>query len=175
MAKVVVHDSASILDLALRRIERRVEGRQLFLLWPNLRRAALKLCVYLSPYLEQRNRPLLDIALERGIAALIHAPSGQQVSAFIHAIASIADDLCQMQISVEDREGDWAIWDFENPILDWMRAYQRECVQIRQRDVPFPIGAVRLALISRVFSIRDLLHVHLEVVTQPSAMSVGDN
>lgn len=155
---------ALLLDQAVRRIELRREATQLFIRWPNLKQASLKLCAFLTPFIEENNRPILDIALERAITAAAAAHGGQQVTAFIQAVASMTDCLCHLQVSLQDRDGDWEIWDFERPILEWMHTAERDCLQVRRREIAFAKGAVTLALLSRVFSIRDLLNTPLEVV-----------
>lgn len=45
-----------------------------------------------------------------------------------------------------------------------MHSAERDCLQVRHRETAFAKGAVTLALLSRVFSIRDLLNTPLEVV-----------
>ncbi len=151
-----------LLELALRRIDRKSEAKQLFMMWPSLKDASLRLCAYLSPFLEANGEPLLDLALSRAFALASVAQGADQVGVFVAAVASITDELRGIQVSVQDHDGDWEIWDFERPILDWMGSYQRECLQIRPREAPFPEGSVRFAIL-RVFTIRDLMQTHLEV------------
>lgn len=153
-----------LLEQAIKRIGMRNEARQLYNSWPTLKLASLRLCVFVTPYIEVGNRPLLDVALERAITAARTTQGGEQVSRFIHAIATIADDLCQLQISVQDRDDDWEIWDFDKPMLDWMKAEQRDCLQVRRREEAYPKGPVTIALLSRVFSIRDLMKTPIEVL-----------
>ncbi|MEC4718188.1 hypothetical protein RY831_03445 [Noviherbaspirillum sp. CPCC 100848] len=162
--KTLKMQPGSLLDQAVKRIELRREATQLFIRWPNLKQASLKLCAFLTPFIEENSRPILDIALERAIIAAAAAHGGQQVTAFIQAVASMADSLCHLQVSLQDKDGDWEIWDFEKPILDWMHSAERDCLQVRRRETAFAKGAVTLALLSRVFSIRDLLNTPLEVV-----------
>lgn len=152
----------ALLELALRRIDRKSEAKQLFMMWPNLKEASLRLCAYLSPFLEANEEPLLDLALSRAFTLTTAAQGADQVGVFVEAVASITDDLRGIQVSVQDHDGDWEIWDFERPILDWMGSYQRECLQIRPRQTPFPEGPVRFAIL-RVFAIRDLMQTRLEV------------
>ena len=151
-----------LLELALRRIDRKSEAKQLFMMWPSLKDASLRLCAYLSPFLEANGEPLLDLALSRAFALASVAQGADQVGVFVAAVASITNELRGIQVSVQDHDGDWEIWDFERPILDWMGSYQRECLQIRPRETPFPEGSVRFAIL-RVFTIRDLMQTHLEV------------
>lgn len=151
-----------LLELALRRIDRKSEAKQLFMMWPSLKDASLRLCAYLSPFLEANGEPLLDLALSRAFTLAAAAQGADQVGVFVEAVASITDDLRGIQVSVQDHDGDWEIWDFERPILDWMGSYQQECLQIRPRQTPFPEGPVRFAIL-RVFAIRDLMQTRLEV------------
>jgi hypothetical protein len=153
-----------LLEQAIKRIGMRNEARQLFNSWPTLKLASLRLCVFITPFIEVGNRPLLDLALERAITAARSTQGGEQVCRFIRAVATIADELCQLQVSLQDRDNDWEIWDFDKPMLDWMRAEQRDCLQVRRREDSYPKGPVTLALLSRVFSIRDLMKIELEVV-----------
>jgi len=151
-----------LLDLAIRRIKCRSEAKQLFLMWPSLKEASLRLCTYLSPFLEANGVPLIDLALSRAIGRSVVVQRSEQVGVFVAAVASITEELCGLQVSVQDRDGDWAIWDFESSIVDWMGAYQQECIQIRTRETRFPAGSVRFAIL-RVFSIRDLMRSQLMV------------
>lgn len=151
-----------ILEQSLRRINRRKEARQLFAMWPTLHDAALRLCYYLSPYLEVNEHPLLDVALERGFEAAITRFGHEQIAAFIGEVISVSAELCKLQISIQDKDGDWEIWDFDRPILEWMGQYQREYLQIRTRPSPFAVAQLRLALL-RQFSMRDIMQTNLEL------------
>ena len=152
----------SILDLTLRRINRRRESWQLYSMWPSLHVASIRLCSFLSPYIEVDDRPLLDIALERGFDAAVTRLGREQLGAFIAEATSIADELSTLQISVQDKDGDWEIWDFDRPLLEWLGRSRRECLQIRPRQTPFPIPPLRLALLKQ-FAIRDLMQTQIDL------------
>lgn len=152
----------ALLELAVRRIDQKYEAKQFFLIWPSLKEASIRLCSYLSPFLEANGVPLLDLALSRALSNATASQASEQVGAFVEGVASITDAVCGIQVSVQDRDGDWEIWDFEHPILDWMQSNKRESLQIRTRQEPFPEGPVRFAIL-RVFSTRDLMQTRLEV------------
>lgn len=154
----------TLLGQALKRIEMRNEAKQLYTSWPTLKLASLRLCTFVTPFVEYGGRPLLDVALERAITAARRTYGADQITQFIRGVASIADELCQLQISLQDRDNDWEIWDFDKPIMDWMKAGERECLQVRRRAEVYPKGPVMLAVLSRVFSMRDLMRMPLEVI-----------
>ncbi len=155
--KTIPRSCTEILELTIRHLGKKNEAKRVFLLWPNLKLASLRLCAFLSPFLLQDERVILDIALDRAIEAAAKETGSNQVKAFVAGVFSVVKDLCAIQVSVQDADDNWVIWDFEEPIIELMHAHRRDRVQVRPRDPAFEEGPVGVALLSRVFTIRDLM------------------
>ncbi len=152
-----------ILDDALRHAGIRDQAQVIFILWPNLKQASLRLCSYLSPFVLVGDIPLLEIALARATGAACCESGASQMQAFIQAIASIEKELRELQVSVLDRDDNWIIWDFDSHVTSWLEQYRRDSLQVRPRETPFMKGPVLVALLSRVFTTRDLMMAGIEL------------
>lgn len=153
----ILAQQAEYLDSTLKHMGKRNEARQLYLLWPKLKTASQKLCGYITPLVIVEERPLLEHILARAIDAAVGECHQQQFKAFVGTVAVAAQELRGHQISIQDSDDNWIIWDFERPILELLREHGREAVQVRPRASAFDAGAVTLAVLTRVFTIKDLM------------------
>lgn len=126
---------------------------------PEMRDVAAAYCWYVSPYVYDKNGLLLDRAVPEAIVAL--ANGGQDaartgVRNFVNVLMQHSASICDLRISILTSEGDWAIWDYEHPLMEVMSAHKREAVMIRHRTKPILPGAVAVKMLSYICTPADL-------------------
>ncbi len=126
---------------------------------PEMRDVAAAYCWYVSPYVHDKDGLLLDRAVPEAIAAL--ANNGEDVARtgvrnFVNVLMQHSASICDLRISILTAEGDWVIWDYEQPLMAVMSAHKREAVMIRSRSKPVLPGAVAVKMLSYICSPADL-------------------
>lgn len=152
--------ASTVLENVLRTIGETERASRIFTLWPRLRKASLRICRYLSPLLiTPDGGNLLEHSIQRAIDAF-HAPhclsETDRFRAFIEALCLEVGDLCAIAVSVKTATGDWILWSFDEPVVDWMRNNRARVIQIRLREEPLARFPVAFALLKGVFSASDL-------------------
>lgn len=125
--------------------------------WPSLERVASQFIHYISPWLVINNEPVA----EKRIAGAIEAYNGIYDSdhghrAFIEHLAHTAKDLAGHRVSIQDRDGVWLIWSYDQPLTEFMSRHGRLAIQVRERDTPLPVAPVMIKLLAAVSTTRDM-------------------
>lgn len=127
--------------------------------WPALRTVALKLAWFISPFIEIKgSNNLLEHMLRKAIA-VFRATRGEQrdkARAFLHCVQETADVLAGLRISVLDSEGHWNIWQYDEPLIEWMAIHKVHSVQIKPLARRSDSGPIALCLMGYVCTMRDL-------------------
>ncbi len=133
---------------------------------PNLKNISVRYCRYVSPYVQDGGRTLVEAA----IADAIHAynktkrQSEQNIlRAYIGALVDRIDTLCAVRMSVQVDTARWVIWDYEQPVHDWMAEHGRKTIQIKTREKAVPSGPVLVKMLSHICTTRDLQHACVDL------------
>jgi hypothetical protein len=59
-------------------------------------------------------------------------------------------------MSVQDRDGHWAIWNYDQPLLAWMAIHGRRTLQARVREQSIEPGPLVVKLRSHICDVRQL-------------------
>lgn len=126
--------------------------------WPALRLVAVRLCWYLSPYLETESGNILEECLTNAIHAYHDHDADGPVRAklFLNRIGDVSSTLASLRISVKKGTGEWVIWPCDTPLMAWMTELGSSTVQIRQRQPMDAPQQIALCLMSSVCTMRDL-------------------
>ena len=143
------------------------EADRIFSTCPSLRTVALQFCRFVSPFIElESGENLLEKAMADAVCGFgAHESQDVRVAikVFIEALASHVDGLCGIRLSVQDDNGDWQIWQYDEPVFDWMAEHGRKAVLIRHRDEKLAKGPVLIKLLSYICKVRDLQMAHLNL------------
>lgn len=161
MAKKRPFSAASAVRSALRSLNLEDRSQKIYMTWPALYTVSLQFCRFVSPFVPaESGKPLLEEALHEAIEAYFkfgREDDRNGIERYIATLASKAGDLSRLRLSVRAEEGEgWVIWNYDDPLLDWMSAHGRKAIQIRMRDKPVPKGPILIKLLSYICSVRDL-------------------
>ncbi|MDK9702362.1 MAG: hypothetical protein OEL20_04430 [Sulfuritalea sp.] len=135
------------------------QAKAVFDTLPEMRDVAAAYCWYVSPYVYDNKGLLLDRAVPEAIAALTKGgPNAARagVRNFVNVLMQHSASICDLRISILTAEGDWAIWDYERPLMAVMSTHKRDAVMIRSRAKPFLPGAVAVKMLSYICTPADL-------------------
>ena len=156
------------LQTALSNIGLEKDAERIFDAWPALRTVSLQYCRYVSPFIElETGESLLELTMADAINSFKMYEATEQrkgIQAFIAEFPKRVVDLCGVRLSVQTEEGGWVIWQYDQPVLDWMAIHGRKAVQIRRREDPFEKGPVLVKLLSYICSVRDLQMADMDLV-----------
>ena len=133
---------------------------------PNLKDVAIQYCRYVSPYVHVGDRSLVEAAMTDAIIAYgkVKRQNEQTIlRAYLGALVDRVDTLCSVRMSVQSGEGRWVIWDYEQPVHDWMAAHGRKTLQIKTRDKAVASGPVLVKMLSHICTTRDLQHAGVDL------------
>jgi hypothetical protein len=155
--------AAAHLDFAIRSVGLSREAQAVFVDYPSLRSVALAYTRYVTPIidLDDTGTNLLPLAIGKAIRAVVdHGRPG----VFLPEIVDASKVLAQLQICVPNPKSTWwDIWDFDEPLMKWMRARDSARVRVGVRDTPAPEGQVILKLLANVATARDLRGSDLQI------------
>jgi hypothetical protein len=145
------------------------QAESLFEILPEMRDVAAAYCWYVSPYVYDKGGLLLDRAVPEAIAAL--ARDGKDaartgVRNFVDVLMQHSASICDLRISIRTADGDWVIWDYEQPLMSVMSANKRESIMIRARTKPILAGAIAVKMLSYICSPADLQVAGIEIRTR---------
>lgn len=149
-------EAAKILSRMLRFCRLTGEAGHIWEDCPALQSVALKLCWYLSPYIECGGANLLASTLTKAILDYQAAPAESRARAFLQAVQGGAIALCAVRVSAKDDEESWQIWECEEPLMDWMEMIGVSAIQVVFREEPIDAGPVIVRMMGHVCSVRDL-------------------
>lgn len=156
------------LQIALRGAGIENDADRIFYTIPSLHTVALQFCRYVSPFIEMDGQSVLQMAFNDAVSGFMeHEPGDtrQGIHLFIARLAKYVDVLCRVRLSVQTEDGAWVIWQYDEPVYDWMAAHGRKAVQIRLRSEPVEKGPIVLKLLSYMCSVRDLQIAKLDLST----------
>lgn len=111
---------------------------------PNLRLATEKLASFITPmWPASRGGSLLQEAVERAVTrAQVAIDQGQAfegrlVGVYLYGLLGVVNDIAQLVIRGEDRDGQLRRWEyFSQPLIEWARKHGIERLLVQQLPVP---------------------------------------
>lgn len=134
--------------------------------WPALEQIAIQFLYYVSPWLIVREECLADITLRNALMAYGETSSGGYEAGygkFIERIAKSAYSLAAIRVSVKNDEGQWMIWNYDEPLMKFMSNHKRTSLQIRERETPVASGPVMIKLLAAVGSTHELQIAEIDI------------
>lgn len=156
-------EAAQILSRMLRHCRLAREAESIWDDYPSLRNVALKLCWYLSPYIECGGENLLASTLKKAIDDFQADAGDNRARAFLAAVQAGAVALCAVRVSARECEAGWLVWECEEPLMDWIEAIGANAVQVIFREEPLKAGPIVVRMMGQVCTIRDLRVAGLSV------------
>lgn len=125
--------------------------------WPSLENVASQFIDYISPWLMINNEFVAEkrlIGAFNAYATVSDIDHGHR--AFIEHLAHTAKDLAAHRVSIQDGDGVWVVWSYDEPLTQFMGAHSRWAIQVRTREEPLPVAPVMIKLLAAVSTTRDM-------------------
>lgn len=127
--------------------------------WPTLERVALQFIHFVSPWLVVNGENLAERTLRDAIATYdetLHLGYEASHRKFIERIAASAKVLSSLRVSVKDKDGLWAVWTYDEPLMRHLANHKRYAIQIRERETPVASGTVMIKLLAAISPTQEL-------------------
>lgn len=82
---------------------------------------------------------------------------------YIEKIAESAKALSRLRVSVKNDHGQWDIWNYDQPLLEYMQSHNRSAVQIRERETPTATGPILIKLLAAISSTSELEKAEIDI------------
>lgn len=156
----------SSLNLLLANMRLSNNARRVFVDWPALEDTALRFLQYVSPWLIVDGANLAEVMLQRAIAEYEAAPSSEEdvrYRRFLVCLAGAAQVLRELRISVKNKNEQWAVWSYDEPLMTYLARHNRTSLQIRRRDIGLPVTPVLIKLLASIGSTDELIEVESDI------------
>lgn len=156
----------SSLQLILANTRLSSSARRVFVDWPTLEDTALRFLHYVSPWLIVDGENVAEAILQRAIAEYEDAPPGAEdgrYRRFLVCLAGAAHVLCDLRVSVKNKDDQWAVWSYDEPLMTYLARHNRTSLQIRRRDIGLPVTPVLIKLLASIGSTHELIEVESDI------------
>ena len=158
----------SQLDHAIRAAGMSNYARNVFMDFPALRTIALNYTRYVTPIIDlDDGGNLLPLAIEK---ALINVVTNGHPRGFLGQLVETSRVLAGLKISVPNaKQKLWDIWDYDEPLMHWMRERDTSLLSISPRAIPVDEGRLILKMLANVATARDLKNADLFIDIRAAA------
>jgi len=154
------------LDLLLSNAGLRSLANSAFTDCPSLERVAAAFLHFVTPWMMIGNANLAEETLREALQ-VYEAKSRTNLECahrgFIERIAESARTLASVRVSVLDKDGLWSVWQYDQPLMDYLNHHNRRTVQVRDRDVAIPVGPVMIKLLAAISTTREMQMAELDI------------
>jgi hypothetical protein len=123
----------------------------LFLYHPILEKVSTNFVQYVTPLLQVDGKGLAVETIKKAFAACENIDDSGKPRAFIESIVGSADVLKHVRVSVQDCDGLWMIWSYNEPLQQLLDQHRANVLQIKHCPIPakrMPLLVKMLAAIS---------------------------
>ena len=136
--------------------------------WPTLEHVALQFLHFVPPWLIVENESLAEVTIKNALVAYdSNHGNGFDVGhrKFIEKIAESANVLSSLRVSVRNDMDQWDIWNYDQPLTEYMQDHKRWSIQIRLRETPVPTGPVMIKLLAAISSTQEMLSADIDILS----------
>ena len=91
---------------------------------------------------------------------------------YIETIAESAKVLSSLRVSVRNSNDQWDIWNYDQPLTEYMQRHKRWAIQIRERERPIASGPVMIKLLAAISSTKELVTAEIDITRLFAASDV---
>lgn len=127
------------------------KANDLFLNHPILENISTNFVQYVTPLLLVDGKGVAIETIRNAFSACEDVDHSGKPRAFIESIVGSADVLKHLRVSVQDCDGLWMIWSYNEPLQQLLDKHRAHVLQIKQRPIPAnrtPLLVKMLAAIS---------------------------
>lgn len=104
----------------------------------NLEVIAANFVHFITPQLFVEGGSLAEMTLTKAFQAFVDSEHGDKARSFVETIVASVDSLVRIRISVQDCDGLWMIWSYNEPLQDLLDKHKTEVLQIKSRAIFAP-------------------------------------
>lgn len=141
-------------------------ARRAFTDWPALERVAIQFLQFVTPWLVIGNESLAESTLREALLTYEeNMASGYEVGhrRFIERLAESAKILSSIRVSVKNSRNQWAVWNYDEPLMTYLATHKRYSIQIREREAPVASGPVMIKLLAFISSTQELQMAEINI------------
>lgn len=134
--------------------------------FPALEDVTLQYLNFVPPWVVSRGTSVAETAIRNALLAYDEAKADGIDAGhrrYLAAIAESARVLSQLRVSVQNNDNQWLIWNYDEPLLDYMNNYRRSAIQIRERETPIASGPVMIKLLASISPTRELATAEIDM------------
>lgn len=134
--------------------------------WPALEHVAVQFLQFVTPWLVVGNESLAETTLREALQTYeANLASGYEVGhrRFIERLAESANILSCLRVSVKNSREQWAVWNYDEPLMAYLATHKRVAIQIRERETPVASGPVMIKLLAFISSTQDLQMAEINI------------
>lgn len=134
--------------------------------WPTLERVAAAFIHFVTPWMMIGTKNLAEETLRGALEAYekhsrINIEGGHR--SFIERVAESAQTLAAIRVSVMDKDGLWSVWQYDQPLMDYLSQHKRCSIQVRERETSIPVGPVMIKLLAAISTTREMQMADLDI------------
>ncbi len=134
--------------------------------WPALEHVAIQFLHFVTPWLVVGNESLAEKTLREALQTYEeNLAAGYEIGhrRFIERLAESANVLSCLRVSVKNNREQWAVWNYDEPLMTYLASHKRVAIQIRVRETPVASGPVMIKLLAFISSTRELQMAEINI------------
>lgn len=134
--------------------------------YPALEKLTFNFLQFVSPWVLSGRASVAECTIRKALLAYDQAQgkgNGLGHRRYLETIAESAKVLSSLRVSVLNSTGQWEIWNYDQPLTEYMQRHKRWAIQIREREQPVAHGPVMIKLLAAISSTKDLVIADIDI------------
>lgn len=136
--------------------------------YPALEKVTVQFLHFVPPWVLYGTVSVAESSIRNALLAYESEQSGHHSSGhrrYIEAIAASAKLLSAIRVSVKNSNDQWEIWNYDQPLTEYMQQRKRSAIQIRNRENPIALGPVLIKLLASISPTNELVTADLDITS----------
>lgn len=116
----------------------------------NLELIAANFIHFVTPQLFVEGGSLAEMSLIRAFQSFAQAEQRDKSREFIETLVASVDSLVRIRVSVQDCDGLWMIWAYNEPLQELLDRHKTQVLQIKQRTVFAPRTPLMVKMLAAI-------------------------
>ena len=133
---------------------------------PALEELTLQFLYFVPPWVVSGSDSVAESAIHKALTAFENAKGrgpGLGHRLHIESLAESANILSTLRVSVLNSNDQWDIWNYDQPLIEYMQSHKRSAIQIRSREEPIAAGPVLIKLLAAISTTSELMTADLDI------------
>ena len=134
--------------------------------FPALEEVTVQFLHFVPPWVLAGTVSVAETAIRKALLAYENAQGsggGLGHRRYIETIAESAKVFSSLRVSVRNSNDQWDIWNYDQPLTEYMQRHKRWAIQIRERERPIAPGPVLIKLLAAISSTKELVTADIDI------------